>query len=52
MEAKRYSIGEIPVGAVIVHNDTIIARAHNTTEQSGNRCVMQRSMPLKRLAPL
>lgn len=37
LEAKKaYSIGEIPVGAVIVHNDTIIARAHNTTEQSGN----------------
>ena len=25
--------GEIPVGAVIVHNNRIIARAHNLTEQ-------------------
>lgn len=25
--------GEIPIGAVITHNDTIIARAHNLTER-------------------
>lgn len=29
---EAYRQGEIPVGAVIVANDTIIARAHNLTE--------------------
>ena len=34
MEAQHaLDIGEIPVGAVIVANDQIIARAHNLTEQ-------------------
>lgn len=28
---KAYSEGEVPVGAVIVHRGTIIARAHNQT---------------------
>lgn len=28
-----YELGEIPVGAVITINDTIIARAHNLTER-------------------
>lgn len=33
-EAKRaFSIGEVPVGAVIVYQNQIIARAHNLTEQ-------------------
>lgn len=32
-EAKRaYQIGEVPVGAVIVINGKIVARAHNLTE--------------------
>jgi len=30
---KAYELGEIPVGAVIVSNERIIARAHNNTEQ-------------------
>lgn len=30
---KAYEIGEIPVGAVVVSNERIIARAHNNTEQ-------------------
>lgn len=29
---KAFDKGEIPVGAVVVCNDTIIARAHNLTE--------------------
>lgn len=29
---KAFSIGEIPIGAVIVYNDEIIARAHNRRE--------------------
>ncbi len=30
---KAYDLDEVPVGAVIVINDQIIARAHNLTEQ-------------------
>jgi len=30
---KAYDAGEIPVGAVVVANDQIIARAHNFTEK-------------------
>jgi len=34
MEAETaYELGEIPVGAVVVVNNTIIARAHNLTER-------------------
>lgn len=33
-EAKRaYALGEIPVGAVVVFNNRIIAKGHNLTEQ-------------------
>lgn len=33
IEAKKaFDLGEIPVGAVIVYNDKIIARAHNKKE--------------------
>jgi len=31
---KAYNKNEVPVGAVIVHQDKIIARAHNTREKS------------------
>lgn len=30
---KAYELGEIPVGAVIVANNQVLARAHNLTEQ-------------------
>lgn len=30
---KAFDLGEIPVGAVVVSNNTIIARAHNFTER-------------------
>jgi tRNA(adenine34) deaminase len=30
---KAFELGEIPVGAVVVANNQIIARAHNLTEQ-------------------
>ena len=34
-EAKKaYSIGEIPVGCVIVYNDKIIARGYNKREKN------------------
>ena len=32
--AKAYQLGEVPVGAVIVYNNKIIARGHNTRELS------------------
>ncbi len=36
-EAKKAeAIGEVPIGAVIVHNDSIIARGHNRRESSQN----------------
>ena len=30
---KAYELGEIPVGAIIVANNQVLARAHNLTEQ-------------------
>ena len=30
---KAFALGEVPVGAVVVANNQIIARAHNQTEQ-------------------
>ena len=30
---KAFEIGEVPVGAVVVCKDQVIARAHNLTEQ-------------------
>ena len=33
---KALEKGEIPVGAIVVCNNQIIARAHNTTEQLGD----------------
>lgn len=30
---KAYEKDEVPIGAVVVYNDNIIARAHNLTEQ-------------------
>jgi len=30
---KAYEMGEVPVGAVVVCDGRIIARAHNSTEQ-------------------
>lgn len=36
-EAKAaFDAGEIPVGAVLVHDGTIVARAHNECEQRGD----------------
>ncbi|KGR75244.1 tRNA adenosine(34) deaminase TadA [Ureibacillus manganicus] len=36
-EAKKAgAIGEVPIGAVIVHNDEIIARTHNLRETTQN----------------
>lgn len=37
VEAKKAGAkGEVPIGAIIVHNDEIIARAHNLRETSQN----------------
>lgn len=36
-EAKKAeALGEVPIGAVIVHNDKVIARAHNLRETTQN----------------
>ncbi|WP_132012525.1 tRNA adenosine(34) deaminase TadA [Hydrogenispora ethanolica] len=34
--AEAGSIGEIPIGAIVVREDRIVARAHNLREQSGD----------------
>lgn len=33
---KAYALGEVPIGAIIVHDNQIIARAHNLRETSQN----------------
>jgi tRNA(adenine34) deaminase len=33
---KAFELGEIPVGAVVVVNQQVIARAHNLTERLPN----------------
>ena len=33
---KAYKKGEVPIGAIIIKNDKIISRAHNTRERSQN----------------
>src|SRR4051794_38574168 len=33
---KAEALGEVPIGAIIVHNDTVIARAHNLRETTQN----------------
>lgn len=33
---KAYDKGEVPIGAVVVHNDEIIARGHNLRETSSH----------------
>lgn len=33
---KAQAIGEVPIGAIIVHNDQVIARAHNLRETTQN----------------
>src|SRR5690625_886757 len=36
-EAKKaYGKGEVPIGAVVVHNNEIIARGHNLRETAGH----------------
>lgn len=36
---KAYKENEVPVGAIIVYNDKIIARAHNTKRKGNNACL-------------
>ena len=33
---KARALGEVPIGAIIVHNDKVIARAHNLRETTQN----------------
>ena len=39
---KAYKKDEVPIGAVIVYNDKIIARAHNLKEKNNRVSVMQK----------
>ena len=42
--------GELPVGCVIVHNNEIIARAHNEREQSGDPSAHAEVLAIRRAA--
>lgn len=33
---KAQALGEVPIGAIVVHNDQVIARAHNLRETTQN----------------
>ena len=33
---KAQALGEVPIGAIIVHDDKVIARAHNLRETTQN----------------
>lgn len=47
-EAKKAaSLGEVPIGAVIVYNDEIIARAHNLRETTQNALTHAESMAIQ-----
>lgn len=38
---KAKALGEVPIGAVIVKEDQVIARAHNLRKHCGNLLPMQ-----------
>jgi Cytosine/adenosine deaminases len=43
---KAFDRGEIPVGAIVVSKERIIARAHNLTETLNDVPLMQKCKPL------
>ena len=45
---KAYSLGEVPVGAVVVFNNEIIARAHNLVESNKNACAHAEVLAIKK----
>lgn len=50
-EAKKArAAGEVPVGAVIVHNGTVIAAAHNQREQANNPVAHAEILAIQRAA--
>ena len=50
-EAKRaYSLGEVPIGAVIVKEDQVIAKAHNETENAKDPTAHAELLCIKRAA--
>ena len=44
---KAAAIGEVPIGAVLVYNDEIIARAHNLRETTQNALTHAESMVIQ-----
>ena len=52
--AKAFEIGEVPVGAVVVCKNKIVARAHNQTEKltDATAHTSARSAPIPRLSTL
>ncbi|MER2109160.1 MAG: tRNA adenosine(34) deaminase TadA [Solibacillus sp.] len=44
---KAAALGEVPIGAIIVHQDKIIARAHNLRETTQNALTHAESMAIQ-----
>lgn len=50
-EAKKaFALGEVPVGAILVHHDTIIARGHNLREWQQNPTAHAELLVIQRAA--
>ncbi len=47
---KAFALGEVPVGAILVHNDTIIARGHNLREWQQNPTAHAELLVIQRTA--
>jgi tRNA(adenine34) deaminase len=48
MARKAFERDEVPVGCVIVHNDTVIARAYNQVEHKDTQCAHAELVALQR----
>ena len=47
---KAFALGEVPIGAILVHNDTIIARGHNLREWQQNPTAHAEVLVIQRTA--
>ncbi len=47
---KAFALGEVPVGAILVHRDTIIARGHNLREWQQNPTAHAELLVIQRAA--
>ena len=49
---QAYLLGEIPIGAVVVHEDEVIAWAHNEKELRNDATAHAEVLALQRASPL